>query len=307
MYLVKSCSFLLLLLWYSSLLFSQDTTVLRDSVPKDSTIIKDSLSLKDSVMAYNIPPVKINKINWRSILQKNTTINFTSVSQNFLEKERQHSSREFLFYLILGIFFYFGLLKLIYNRYIGILFRVFFNTSLRQSQLTDQLLQAKLPSLLLNLFFCMMGGLYTFILLLFYGLIEEHQTHLIWMLMLVLAIIYVGKFIVLKFTGWVSGYKNEVDSYIFIVFLISKILAIILMPVILIIAFADKQIAYVTIILSYFIIILLYFLRYLRSYSVLQKRLSIHRLHFLLYILGVEIIPLMLLYKIAERLLTNYL
>ena len=40
--------------------------------------------------------------------------------------------------------------------------RVFFNTSLRQSQLTDQLLQAKLPSLLFNLFFVLSAGVYAY-------------------------------------------------------------------------------------------------------------------------------------------------
>lgn len=247
------------------------------------------------------------KIDWRSLLDSNTLINFTSASENFIQQKRKLNSGEKMFYLILGIFFFFGLLRIIYSKYVGIVFRVFFNTSLRQSQLTDQLLQAKFPSMLFNLFFCIMGGLYVFLILRFFGLVHSDHLHLTGMLMLALATVYIGKFIVLKFTGWVSGFKQEIDSYIFIVFLISKILAIILMPVVLIIAFADKQIAHITILISYFVIIFLFVLRYIRSYSVLQSKLKINRIHFFLYIIGIEIIPIMLAYKIAERLLTNYL
>ncbi len=305
MHIIRSCTILLLLLICGTV-FSQDTAhvlLITDSVPADS-LRTDSLQT-DSLS----PSIKIQarKINWRTLVDSNSLINFTSPSYHYIQKERKHISTEFIFYLMLAIFFFFGLLRMVYSRYIGIVFRVFFNTSLRQSQLTDQLLQSKLPSMLFNLFFCIMGGLYVFLLLRFYGYVLEDQLKILGMLMLAVATIYFGKYIVLKFIGWMSGYNQEVDSYIFIVFLINKILAIILMPVVLVIGFADKQVAYVTVILSFFIIILLYLLRYLRSYSVLQRRLKINRLHFLLYILGIEIIPLMITYKIAERLLTNYL
>ncbi len=303
MQLFRSCT-ILLLLFICCAVCAQDTSMVIDSIPQDSLVKADSLKV-DS--ASPVIPAELKKTNWRSLVDNNSLINFKSASENYIQKERKFSSGEFLFYLILGIFFFFGFLRILYSRYIGIVFRVFFNTSLRQSQLTDQLLQSKLPSMLFNLFFCIMGGLYVFLLLRFYNLVHQDELQLLGFLILSITLIYLTKFIVLKFTGWVSGYKQEIDSYIFIVFLINKILAIILMPVVLIIAFADSPISYITVILSYFIIILLYLLRYLRSYSVLQRRLNINRFHFLLYIAGVEIIPLMLTYKIAERLLTIYL
>ena len=64
-----------------------------------------------------------------------------------------------MFYLIAGIVLLLAFFKYFNSRYFTNLFRVFFNTSLRQSQLTDQLLQAKLPSLLFNLFFILSGGI----------------------------------------------------------------------------------------------------------------------------------------------------
>jgi hypothetical protein len=256
------------------------------------------------IQKVNLP----DTISIQQILDSNRFINSKAEPVFLLVKGKKHPSREFMFYLVTGLFFFFGILKLIYDRYISIVFRVFFNTSLRQSQLTDQLLQAKLPSLLFNIYFCMIAGLYAYLLLNFYGFISsENNIRFLLMMMLLVALIYFGKFVVLKFTGWVSGYKQEAGTYIFIVFLINKILAIFLMPVVLILAFADKQIANATVILSFFVLILLFLLRYLRTYSLLQNKLSIRRFHFFLYIIGVELIPLLLLYKIADRLLANYM
>ena len=39
-------------------------------------------------------------------------------------------------------------------------------------------------------------------------------------------LVYVFKYFVLQISGWLTGYKQDIDNYIFIVFLINKILAI---------------------------------------------------------------------------------
>ena len=289
---------------FAFLLLSLCTSA-QDTLSGGQIMLADSLLPIDSLTVKVIKP---DTISLQQILDSNRFINTKAKPVLLLQKEKQHTSREFMFYLITGVFFFFGILKLIYDRYISIVFRVFFNTSLRQSQLTDQLLQAKLPSLLFNIYFCIIGGLYVYLLLDFYGFISSHDNiKYLWMMMALIALIYTGKYLVLKFTGWVSGYKQEAGTYIFIVFLINKILAIFLMPVVLIIAFAENEIAYATVIFSYFVMILLFLLRYLRSYSLLQNKLSIKRFHFFLYITGVELVPLLLLYKIADRLLVNYM
>ena len=45
------------------------------------------------------------------------------------------------FYIMAGLLLFLGIMKTVYSRYFTTLFRVFFNTSLRQTQLTDQLEQ----------------------------------------------------------------------------------------------------------------------------------------------------------------------
>ena len=108
-----------------------------------------------------------------------------------------------------------GLIKFFFARYFANLFKVFFNTSFRQSQLADQLLQAKLPSLFFNAFFIISGGVYIYFLLLQYRFVTEiHQWTILASCILVLGLVYLAKFSTLKFTGWVTGHKEVTDAYV---------------------------------------------------------------------------------------------
>lgn len=221
---------------------------------------------------------------------------------------RNYPGKEYLFYLLTGLVMVLAFLRFFYPRYFSNLFRVFFNTSLRQSQLTDQLLQAKLPSLFYNLFFIISGGLFSYLLLSHFHWID---TPLQWrtaaICIGVLGVAYSMKYATLKFTGWITGYTDPVNTYIFIVFLISKIIGIILVPIIILLAFSAPQIAQVAVTASLLMIAFMLLLRFVRSYSILQYQLKISRYHFLLYILGVEILPILLVYKGLMVLLDKYL
>jgi hypothetical protein len=61
--------------------------------------------------------------------------------------------------------------------------------------------------------------------------------------------------------------------------------------------YADAAIASVAALVSLLFAGLLLLLRFFRSYGLLQNQLKISRFHFLLYLAGVELIPLLLIYK----------
>ena len=256
---------------------------------------------KDSALKQ--PPVILNSVvdsSWIKLIAENDFLNSTGVPVTMSEALKKEKSKDSIFYLLTGLFLLLGLLRFFFSRYFSNLFRVFFNTSMRQSQLTDQLLQAKLPSLFFNLFFILISSWYLYLVLNFFGEIKHYTK---WQVLLIcamsLAMIYLVKFSILKFTGWITGYKQEADTYIFIVFLINKIVAICLMPLIIIIAFSENDLAYIALILSFVIICLMLLMRFFRSYSLLQNRLKVSRFHFFVYIIGIEIVPLLVIYKVA--------
>ena len=262
-------------------------TIQNDSIP--NTAIADSV---DSVK------IVVSKAPVLGLKLKNKLLNLDAELVSFAVQFKKVRSKDDLFYLIAGIVLILGFLKYLYKRYFTNLFRVFFNTSLRQSQLTDQLLQAKLPSLLFNLFFVISAGIYVYLLLSRYGLINEDDKWIMIFSSITLAgLIYFIKFCTLKFTGWITGLAEVTNTYIFVVFLINKIIGIFLVPFIIILSFSDPAIIKIAVLVSLMSIGIFLLLRFFRSYGLLQSQLKISRFHFILYIIGIEVLPLMLIYK----------
>jgi hypothetical protein len=268
-----------------------------------------SLLKKDTAHIVSVAPsVPVNHYTaaWDTILKKNIFLNTSGTPLSLVTKPKKDSTDNSIFYLLAGLVFTLALIKFFFDRYFSNLFRVFFNTSLRQSQLADQLLQAKLPSLLFNAFFVISGGFYVYFLLVQYKLVAPEIS---WVMLLscvlILAVVYIGKYSTLKFTGWVTGYSTITDTYVFIIFLIAKIIGILVIPFMVLMAFATPQIAGSSALISLLLIGLLLLLRFFRSYGLIQNQLKVSRFHFFLYIIGVEIVPLLLIYKGLLLLLTK--
>lgn len=302
---LKRLLLVVLLFAGNATLFAQVDTLLalKDSViqlQQDSltTTNTDSLTIADSAR-LPLPDTLIPKqLRLEALLAEHQYLNTKSKPVAFVMKHRNANDLDALFYVIFGLLFLFAILRAVYKRYFSTLFTVFFNSSLRQSQLTDQLVQAKLPSLLYNFIFILAGSLYIYLLI---QLPSTTANKLDWWLMgaCVIAMIgvYITKFLTLKFIGWATGYQQESNLYIFVVFLINKVTGIFLLPVLVILAFSSPAIATVMVVLSFVVVGLLFLLRYFRAYGLLQHRIKVSRFHFLLYVFSIEILPLLLIFK----------
>lgn len=237
------------------------------------------------------------------LLSRNKFLNLKGTPVLLVSKKRQVPGKEYLFYLISGILVIFGAFKLFYSRYFHHIFRVFFNTSLRQNQLTDILLQAKLASLIFNVFFVLMAGLYLWLLVIHYYPETGFGNNILLFCIGAIGITYIIKFCVLKFVGWVTGMSTALNTYIFVVFLINKIIGIVLIPVILALAFAPTSYYKTAVIISLMGICIFFVIRFFRSYGLLQQEVRVSGFHFLLYIVSLEVLPLLIVYKLALRLL----
>ncbi len=281
-------------------------------LPQDSAAVK-----KDTVVSVTDGIKKIDSVivNKDSVAAVETALStaYASVIKRTLQQNRYVNaagrpvatmSREMpvfssiLFYLVLGVVLFFALLRFFSERYFNNMFRVFFNTSLRQGQLTDQLLQAKQVSLFFNMLFTITAGLYVYLLLGYFNwLTAGNPLMAVAACTLVVAVIYFLKYLSLKLTGWLTGYAAAANTYLFIIFLINKILGILLLPFVVIIGFGAGFLHYPAIIISLLMIGMMFLLRFLRSYGLLRRDIKVSRFHFFLYIAGVELIPLLLIYK----------
>ncbi len=262
-------------------------------------ITEDSVVLqKDSVVnALPGKPAGFQSII-KEALQQSHFLHSQGEPAAAVSKEMPRLFSDVLFYIVLLLVLFFAFLRFLYERYFNNMFRVFFNTSLRQSQLTDQLLQAKQVSLLFNVLFVLTGGLYIYFLLThFEWLRSDRPVMAIGVCTVSLGLLYFFKYCSLRFTGWITGYNAAAGTYLFIIFLINKILGVLLLPFVIVVAFGKDFLQTPAALLSLLMIGLMFLLRFFRSYSLLRKDIKVSRWHFFIYILGVELLPLLLIYK----------
>lgn len=267
-----------------------------DTASADTVKVKDSLPLIKPLSSYQ------QAMQW--VMANHSLLKGKAAPVAYVTQPRQVHSKDLAFYILFFLVGFLGLLRFIYARYFDNLFRVFFNTSLRQNQLTDQLLQAKLPSLLFNVLFVFSAGLFFYFLLRhfhFFGM----PLNLLLMAICVagVTVIYFGKFALLSFTGWLTGYQSTTNTYVFVIFLINKIMAVMLLPFSIVLIFSEGTLLDVAAYGGIMLVAFLLILRFFRSYGLLQQQLSISRPHFFLYLIGVEILPLFLIYKTVLLLL----
>ena len=208
-------------------------------------------------------------------------------------------SDERIFYFLLALLLYFALIRIIFSKYLDNLMSLFFRVTMRQQQIREQVLQTPLPSLLLNILFVVSAGLYLTFIARYLNVV--HSTGY-WLLLgysvAFISVLYTGKFLLLKFTGWIFNVSPATDTYIFIVFLVNKMIGMFLLPFLVIMAFPSSGLYQPAVTLSIVLIGILFLYRFLISYRPIRNEIKLGKFHFFLYLCAFEIAPLLLIYKV---------
>ncbi|HEY6977178.1 MAG TPA: DUF4271 domain-containing protein [Chitinophagaceae bacterium] len=274
-----------------------------------SNVLRDSLQ-KDSVATAS-PAISVSKpLSWE---EDSTFIKLLELSvvktksQSLFREEDLHQPqrKEYLFYMLVGIVLLLAITKQLFPRYFHNLFLLMFQASFRQRQTREQMMLQVLPSLLMNIFFVVVAG--SFIALL--ADIHDWLNTTFWWLTLysisLLALVYIFKYLVIQFMGWVFNAKEQASTYGFIVFLVNKVLALVLLPLLFLFAFSTGHMQDVILTIAACIVILLLIFRYIISLTIIRRALSIHPLHFFIYLCGIELMPMFIMYKVMFSYIGN--
>jgi hypothetical protein len=268
-------------------------------VKKDSLTSKAKDSLSSVFTTVPALPAPEQREDFKKVLRDNPWYPFLQPGFSPASHVHQASSYDAYFYLLVGILFYFALVKMVFGKYMSNLFTLFFRVSMRQQQIRDQVTQSPLPSLLFNILFFISGGLYVCFLLYYF----RAPVHLsFWALFLnsslTLMIIYLVKFVLLKSVGWIFNIQRATDTYLFIVFMTNKIIGIFLLPFNVILSLSGRIISESAVTLSLVMVSFLLIRRFAISYAPLRKEIKLNALYFFLYLCAFEIAPLLLIYKV---------
>lgn len=222
-------------------------------------------------------------------------------------KEMPDQSKDELFYLLTGLVMLVALLRLIFPKYFENLLLLIFQTNFRQKQTREQLLQDNLASLMMNALFFITASIYISLLINSNNFTGLSFWELLGGCFVGLTAIYACKYVALRFTGWVFNVKSATDTYIFIVFMVNKIAGILLIPVILFLSFARMDIRGKIVTGTFIFIGFLLLYRYLISLRAIRQDLKVNALHFFLYLCAVEVLPMLLIFKVLIDHIGNYI
>jgi hypothetical protein len=281
--------------------------ILKDTLPvvesqkinKDSVVVllgKDAIS--EMPWQFLIPVIDSATSFADQLLKDHPYFNFKSKPVIVHPEFKVFKGKETLFYVLIVFLLTFSLLRQTFPKYFNDLFRLLFRTTLKQKQLREQLMQTPLPSFLLNVFFVFSAGLYSDLLLNYFGLAPIHN---FWLLFLycsgALSVIYTVKFVGLNITGWLFNIKAAADVYAFIVFMINKVIGIFLLPFLVLLSFIQGDAYNIAMALSWFGIAIFFVYRYFLTYTSVRNQVRFNPFHFFLYLCAFEIAPLLLIYK----------
>lgn len=213
------------------------------------------------------------------------------------------------FYLLLSLCLLLGLIRYMDTRYFYNLWRAFWNPTLSNRQLKDQLQGAGISNLLMNIFFAFVGGAYMYYVVRYFtpansGVVPTSL--LIIMLIAGTGLIYLTKYAAVRFSGWAFRVEGITEHYLFNVFLINKVLAVTLIPFVIILAFADHSWSGQVVIISFITGGLLLLNRYFRSWQLFGSFFQYSKFHFFMYLCASELLPLAVLLKLLVKGLLFY-
>lgn len=284
-----------------------DTTRKKQVLVKDSTrkpvIATDTSHLKKDtipVVEIKASAEQLARISrFQDALRSHPYFNFYGRAIRITEMEKKREDKDALFYFIAGLLLYYALIKVFFRKYVDNIMTLFFRVTMRQQQIRDQMLQTPLASLFLNILYLISGGTYLVFVVRYYGVkITDNNWLLLAYTSGLLLVVYLGKFILLKLAGWIFNITAATDTYIFIVFLVNKIIGILLLPVLVIMAFPYPAMFPVVLTLSYIMLALFFGYRFIISYKPIRNEIKVTRFHFFLYLCAFEIAPLLLIYKV---------
>jgi hypothetical protein len=276
---------------------SNNTGLLKtDSNENARAKLSDNM-LQQLLNSENLPS---GRTRMRKMLASDPGFRFYGKWQSFEMELHRSDSRDGLFYLIMGLLFYFGAIRLFFSKYLNNLLALFFRASMRQQQIREQALQSPLPSLLLNWLFILSGGLYACMLFRYYHFAPNTG---FWLLLfyctLALLVIYLSKFLIFKICGWVFNLEKAADNYIFVVFLTNKILGIGLVFLLPILTFSSPVAVEVAITLSQGMLVVLLLYRFIACFGTIRAEIKLTVVHYFIYLCAFELTPLLLIYKVV--------
>jgi len=266
----------------------------KDSIQKDSIQVVMNDSLRSDSIAAVITANRNDSLAKASAKIKRNVVQPPGMPGLL----RSTSNNDLIFYVLIFIILLLALIKKSFPKYFKSIFSLSFQATFRQTQTREHMSQNFFPAFMLNVLFILSGGMFITLFAQFYKFTSIPFWQLFIYATTMLALVYLVKYFVIVFAGWVFNAPEAATDYRFIVFLINKLIGILFIPILFVIAYTGDDVKKIAITVALCVAGLLLALRYLISLVRIRKNLNLTAFHFFIYLCAVEIMPLLVLYKL---------
>lgn len=217
-------------------------------------------------------------------------------------KVRQHSRHGFWLFIIFMVqIMLLVSVRLVFEKNFLEQIRAFSNLNIAQQLQRDQETSLPFSDVVLNLSGFMSVALLAFLSLLYFkGWDDSQRLSSFGYLFLICSSLFVGKYLVMKATSVIFPFKDVMNLYSFSFFLNHQLIGVVLIPLNMIIAYADAGIAYYVMIGTWILLGLSFILLAIKGLTMSRTYWTRYSFHFIVYICSLEIAPLLILYKVFE-------
>ena len=221
----------------------------------------------------------------------------TPTKEGSKTKATQSADNNFLFGIVAFMLILLTLLVTLYRSLLQKIYRAFLNDNFLAMIHREEGSIVSIPYLILYFMFFVNGGILIFLLLRFYGQLDENLFKTLCQCIFGLMGIFFLKHLSLKIMANVFPVAKEIKQYSFMIIIFSIILGITLVPINIMLAYLPAAAGQWIIYLTFLLILLIYLFRALRAIFLSSKYITFYKFHFFMYLCTVEIAPVLILVK----------
>lgn len=219
-----------------------------------------------------------------------------------IQKPQKQQNQTLLFYILLAIVGLFTFTKHNYPKYIKELYRSFNNINISRQFFEDQRYSTAFASVLIYVGSLLTFSMTCYILLNYF----EQWTGYPDYLAILICLVVVGGFLILKYVvlrliAFILPLKLTLDWYIFNTLIHNCVMSFALLPIIMIVGFAETSYANTAIVLFIALVIFTFAYRLYIGAVIGKEFLLFHKFHFFIYLCVLEIAPLIIMTKVVQQ------
>ena len=209
-------------------------------------------------------------------------------------KKNQDNGRGTLFFIGLGAFLLFGLVRFFYNKYINALFSTLSRSSLWRLSANERLWQKRSVRYLFLLIYYLSAG---FVVGEFINSRWAHSSEFErwWWGSAIIFGIYVFKYLVLQSVALVFRFKKVADEFFKHITVINQVLGLVFLPICGLLLLVPNPIGNILLIIAIVILSISLIFKFLVNIGYVRNLSKVNYMHFMVYLCTLEFIPLAVL------------